>query len=107
VTLNAAQSAYDLRQEVERSGKWEIDVYYTVYNTRNHRVSMPFDPSGIEAPENVHLALAPTNPRDFTNLAVAIATSLLPRVGANGPVASETAAAPIALEPVAEIPARE
>jgi hypothetical protein len=67
---------------------------------------MPFDPSGNEAPENVHLALAPTNPRDFSNLANAIATSLLPRVGANGSAPTETTT-PVALEPVAEVPTTE
>ena len=91
VTLNAAQAAYDLRLEVERAGKWEIDVYYTIYNTRNHLVEMPFDPLGeCRSLRAIHLALAPTNPRDFTNLAnVQIAVRpLLPRpVGANAPSA--------------------
>ncbi len=98
VTLNAAQSAYDLRLEVERAGKWEIEVFYSIYNTGSHRVSMPFDPSGNAEPENIHLAHAPTNPRDFANLAVAMATSLKPKADANG---SPHTNAPIAAEPSA------
>ncbi len=44
VSINAAQSAFDLRQEVERNGKWEIEVLYGVHNIRNHQVCMPVDP---------------------------------------------------------------
>lgn len=77
VTLNAAQSAYDLRLEVERAGKWEIEVLYSVFDTRTHRVSMPADPATPSESEPIHLAYAPTNPRDFTTLAVQIARSIL------------------------------
>ena len=41
VCINAAQSAYNLHLEVERSGKWEIEVLYGVYNLFTHRVNMP------------------------------------------------------------------
>ena len=75
VAVNAAQSAYDLRNEVERAGKWEIEVLYSIYNTRTHRVSMPFDVTGQPDP-SIGLAYAPTNPRDFTHLAVQIAKTL-------------------------------
>jgi carbonic anhydrase len=78
VALNAAQSAYDLRLEVERTGKWEIEVLYSIYNTRTHRVNMPFDPSTGQPTTDIGLAKAPTNPRDFTNLAVQIAKTLQP-----------------------------
>ena len=63
VCLNAAQAAFDLRQEVERTGKWEIEVLYGVYNLHNHQVCMPNDPSAPPSDENVRLAYAPANPR--------------------------------------------
>ncbi len=44
VAINAAQAAFDLRQEVETAGKWEIEVLYAVYNTYNHQVSMAAHP---------------------------------------------------------------
>lgn len=78
VTLNAAQSAYDLRLEVERAGKWEIEVLYSIYDTRTHRVNMAFDPESASGPEGIHIAHAPTNPRDFASLAVKIAKTLQP-----------------------------
>ena len=78
VTLNAAQSAYDLRLEVERAGKWEIEVFYTVYDTRNHRVSMPFDSAGTGPAVGINLARAPSNPREFLALAIEIAKTLKP-----------------------------
>ena len=81
VTLNAAQSAYDLRLEVERAGKWEIEVLYSIYDTRTHRVNMAFDPANPHGPEGIHIAHAPTNPRDFANLALKIAQSLHPAPG--------------------------
>ncbi len=45
VAINAAQAAFDLRQEVETAGKWEIEVLYAVYNTFNHQVSMAVHPN--------------------------------------------------------------
>jgi carbonic anhydrase len=79
VCINAAQSAFDLRQDVERNGKWEIEVLYGVHNIRNHQVCMPVDPSAPRADENVRLAQAPTNPKEFHSLAVQMAEILLPR----------------------------
>lgn len=79
VCINAAQAAFDLRQEVERSGKWEIDVLYGVHNLRNHQVSMPVNPSAPRSDENVRLAHAPTNPKEFHALAVQMAEILRPR----------------------------
>ena len=91
--LNAAQAAYDLRLEVERAGKWEIEVLYSIYDTRTHRVNMPFDPSTGQPTTDIGLAKAPTNPRDFTNLAVQIAKTLKPGDGPsaerNGPQPTE------------------
>ena len=76
VCLNAAQAAFDLRLEVERAGKWEIEVLYGVYNLRTHQVSMPVDPTPSPTDENVHLAYAPTNPREFNALAIQMAEIL-------------------------------
>lgn len=79
VCINAAQAAFDLRQEVERSGKREIEVLYGVHNIRNHQVCMPVDPKAPRADENVRLAQAPTNPKEFHALAVQMAELLRPR----------------------------
>ena len=44
VCVNAAQAAFDLRLEVERAAKWEIEVLYGVLSLHNHQVSMPVNP---------------------------------------------------------------
>ena len=97
VALNAAQAALALRQVVEISGRREIEVYYGVYNLNNHQVSMPNDPNQPSSDQNVNLALAPSNPRDFHTLGLKMAEILKssadrPRssdpVAAQGPVAS-------------------
>lgn len=74
VALNAAQAAYDLRLEVERAGKSEIVVLYSIYDTRTHHVGMPYG----TAEEAIRLSYAPTNPSDFADLAVQIASRLKP-----------------------------
>ncbi len=79
VCVNAAQAAFALRQEVEERGKWEIEVLYGVHNIRNHQVCMPVDPSSPRSDENVRLAHAPTNPKEFHVLAVQMAQILKPR----------------------------
>ncbi len=76
VALNAAQAAFDLRLEVERAGKWEIEVLFGVFNLHNHQVNMPVNPGQPTSPENVNLAFAPTNPRDFNALGVQMAEIL-------------------------------
>jgi carbonic anhydrase len=76
VCINAAQSAFDLRQEVERNAKWEIEVLYGVHNIRTHQVCMPVDPSAPRNDENVRLAHAPSNPMEFHTLAVQMADLL-------------------------------
>ena len=70
VCVNAAQAAFDLRLEVERAAKWEIEVLYGVFSLHNHQVSMPVNPRAAIEPENVNLAYAPTNPREFNTIAV-------------------------------------
>jgi len=78
VCINVAQSAFDLRQEVERAAKWGIEVFYGVHNIRNHQVCMPVDPAAPRADENVRLAPAPTDPRDFRKLAIQMGKILKP-----------------------------
>lgn len=89
VSLNAAQAAFDLRMGVEAAGKWEIEVLYGVFNLKNHQVSMPVDPSAPVSPENVHLAYAPTNPREFRTLALHMAEVLRNRPSAAPPAPAE------------------
>jgi carbonic anhydrase len=79
VCLNAAQAAFALRQEIETAGRWEIEVLYGVYNLFNHQVSMPNDPLAPASDPNVRLAHAPTNPREFQDLARQMAEILKPR----------------------------
>ena len=79
VCVNAAQAAFDLRQEVERAAKWEIEVLYAVFSLHNHQVSMPVDPRAPVSPENVNLAYAPTNPKEFRTMAVRMAELLKPK----------------------------
>jgi carbonic anhydrase len=81
VCLNAAQTAFALRQQVELAGHWEIEVLFGVYNLFNHQVSMPNNPLAPASDLNVGLAHAPGNPREFHTLAVQMATLLQP--GAN------------------------
>jgi carbonic anhydrase len=78
VSINAAMAAFDLRQEVERNAKWEIEVLYGVHNIRSHQVCMPVDPAATFSDKNVRLALAPTNPKDFHTLALQMAEILAP-----------------------------
>ncbi|MDB5351430.1 MAG: cynT 4 [Planctomycetota bacterium] len=78
VSVNAAQNAFDLRSEVERAAKWEIEVLYGVFNLHNHQVSMPSNPNAAATDDNVHLAYAPTNPREFRALSLKMADILKP-----------------------------
>ena len=73
ICLNAAHEAYGLHHEVERIGKREIKVLYGVFNLRNHQVSMPVNPAVPPSDENVKLASAPTNPKEFKALAIQMA----------------------------------
>lgn len=74
VALNAAQSAYNLRTEVERAGQREIEVLYGVFNLLNHRVISPARrDNGVD--KMASLSYAPTNPQEFRVLAIALAES--------------------------------
>jgi carbonic anhydrase len=81
IAVNAAQTAFDLRQGVERAGQRGIEVLYAVYNTYTHQVCMPPDPAAAPRDETVRLAPAPTDPREFTALAVRMAHLLHPARG--------------------------
>jgi carbonic anhydrase len=76
VCVNTAQAAYDLHVEVERAGKWEIEVLYAVYNLFTHKVSMPNELTGA-AEIGTHLAMAPTNPREFSVVAERVANRII------------------------------
>ncbi len=78
VCLNAAHAAFALRQELELAGRWEIEVLYGVYNLYNHQVCMPNNPLAASTDENVRLAHAPSNPREFHALACQMAEILKP-----------------------------
>ena len=88
VGLNAAQAAFALRQEVEATGRWEIEVIYGVYNLFNHQVTMPHNPFVAPSDKNVNLAHAPTNPREFTSLALKMAEILKPHQESTKPLES-------------------
>ena len=91
VGINAAHAAFDLRNEVERAAKWEIEVFYGVHNIRTHQVCMPVDPKAERSDDNVRLAPAPTNPREFHALALQMA-GILRKVGDPKAVAGQTPA---------------
>ncbi|MEO6810324.1 MAG: carbonic anhydrase [Isosphaeraceae bacterium] len=78
VCVHAAQTAFELHQEVERAAKGEIEVLYGVHNIRTHQVSMPVDPGAVRSDENVQLAYAPSNPSEFQTLAIQMAQVLKP-----------------------------
>jgi carbonic anhydrase len=92
VGLNAAMTAFVIRQEVERMAKWEIDVIYGVFNLHSNQVSMPPDPDAPTSDENVHLAHAPSSPREFRVLAMQMAEMWKARGGEKESVAASPAA---------------
>jgi carbonic anhydrase len=73
VCVNTAQAAYDLHVEVEKAGKWEIEVLYGVYNLFTHQVTMPLGAEDV----GTHLSIAPSNPREFSTVATQVATRML------------------------------
>ena len=87
VAVNAAQAAFDIRLEVERAAKWEIEVLYGVFSLTHHQVSMPPDPRHSVSDENVNLDYAPSNPREFRVLAHRMAEILRPSSLAQAPLA--------------------
>jgi carbonic anhydrase len=79
VCVNAAMVAFDVRQTIERTRAWDIEVLYGVFNLYNHQVmALPLHPRAASAEGDVRLAYAPTNPREFHTLAVRLAQLLRP-----------------------------
>ena len=101
VCLNAAQSAFDLRSEVEKAAKWEIEVLYGVHNIRTHQVTTLVDPKSTPHDEAVKLAYAPNNPREFAALSAQMAEILRP-IGESKPAANEGNGQPVAIHPAAD-----
>lgn len=77
VGINAAQAAFDLRQEVERAGATEIEVLYGVYNLVTHQVSSPAHAGEAAGPAASQLDFAPTNHDEFHRLAIIAAEQVL------------------------------
>jgi carbonic anhydrase len=78
VCVNAAQTAYDLRQSVAEVGKEDVEVLCGVYNLYTHQVSLPTDLHAPPSDQAVSLAPAPSDPREFHDLAVRAAGVLRP-----------------------------
>jgi carbonic anhydrase len=83
VCVNTAQAAYDLHVEAEKAGKWEIEVLYGVYNLFTHQVSMPNELLKGTIDPGTHLAMAPTNPREFSAVAHQVARRQLQNIKAS------------------------
>jgi carbonic anhydrase len=90
VCVNTAQAAYDLHVEVEKAGKWEIEVLYGVYNLHTHQVSMLNEQTKGSIEPGTYLDMAPTNPREFTAVAVQVAKRMLQNRQAASAAAAET-----------------
>jgi len=74
VYVNAAQAAYDLRCEVERTGYRDVAVLYGVYDLVTSRVGLPADHGNLTSgAESTRLVHAPTDPQEFVTLAESIA----------------------------------
>jgi carbonic anhydrase len=69
VAINAAQAAFDLRQEAERMGRSQVEILFGVFDLHTYQVSIPVIPDVKVADESVQLAYAPTNPEAFRALA--------------------------------------
>jgi carbonic anhydrase len=79
VCLNAAHTAFSLRQQVEAAGIWDIEVLFGAYDVLTYQVCMPIHPDeDLDAlnPELVNLAAAPSHPQGFAELAARLATTL-------------------------------
>jgi carbonic anhydrase len=93
VCINAAQTAYDLRLEVERAGKFDIEVLYGVYNLHTHHVVSPKNVHDVDT--TTSLAYAMTNPREFAALSHDLAERLLHTIGPKSPFAQGATGQPI------------
>jgi carbonic anhydrase len=78
ICLNAAYSAFELRQQVETASGENIDVFHAVYDVRSHLVRTP-PRLDCPAPEGRQdLTLAAKDPEELTALAREIARALNP-----------------------------
>ncbi len=79
VHLNAAHTAFALRQQLQEASKWDIDVLLGVYDVRTYEVCMPTRHGSQPAPAAAaNLAYAPGHPREFLGLAIELAKWLRP-----------------------------
>jgi len=99
VCINAAHTAFNLRQEVERAGKWDIEALFGVFNLLTHQVCMPPAPRASHNPDDVHLEFAPTNPLEFQALAVRMAELHMPQGSAQPPAGSTPSNPPTSSRP--------
>lgn len=76
VALNAAQSAFELQQAVDRAGKPRIDVLYGVHDIVTQVVTAPTAFDASPPADTPSLAPAPGDPAEFQTLAVRMAQSL-------------------------------
>lgn len=79
VCVNAAQAAFDLRNEVKRIGVKDTEVLYGVFNLVTHQVSMPANPHAPRDQIHVNLAPAPKGPSGVTKLALRMAELMRPK----------------------------
>lgn len=78
ITLNAAHSAYVLRNQIEiASAEVEtargVEVLFGVFDFRTYQVCMPVPPEVSTDPGQVNLAPAPSRPQQFTEMAQQLA----------------------------------
>lgn len=78
VCLNAAHTAYAVRQEVEESGRKDIEVLFGAYDVRSYQVCMPTKPYSAESQDRVNLAKAPRSPQELAELAREVVTHFKP-----------------------------
>jgi carbonic anhydrase len=77
VCINAAQTAYDLRHEVETFRR-RADVLYGVYDVRSGRVGLPGDAQAQTAQVATGLLTAPARPAEFFELGLRVAEGIRP-----------------------------
>lgn len=86
VSLNAAHTAFALRQEIEEGGaNPDVQVLFGAYDIRTHQVCMPTRPMDAQSEDMVNLAPAFERPEELANLAREIATSLKPATAGSRP----------------------
>jgi carbonic anhydrase len=67
VWLNAAEAAFQLRRDIAKRGKHQVDVVYGVYDIERHRVAVPWPTPAGDALEG-GLLPAPQGQEDFETL---------------------------------------